>query len=125
MATLIKSCPWLEELVLKFIGNYAVDDGVDNNLVNGFDPFEDGVWLEGTQHHGTQDAGSSGPKPGLPISDALDIVLGTRRTLDITGCGCVSYLYRQAPGEEKCLPRDFRILSLPRLQNLEYLTIDL
>lgn len=126
VAMAVQACPSLEELMVKFMGDYAVHDGrADNVMSGGTELFEDGQWGEVNQLEGTQHAIGSAPKPGIPISDALEMVSGTLRTLDITGCGCASYLYRQAPGKAKCSPGDFRILSLPRLESLEHLTVDL
>lgn len=52
VATLVKSWPSLEVLVIKFMGNYAVEDVIDDNLIDGIDLFEDGECVEGPLNHG-------------------------------------------------------------------------
>ncbi|SPO05505.1 uncharacterized protein DNG_08192 [Cephalotrichum gorgonifer] len=97
VATLVQACPNLEELSVEFIGSYL-----------------DAPMSENDFRDRTRD---------IPLSEALQAVSGTLRSLSITSCGHAHYLERQSRGGGR--PEDHRILTLHQLPKLKHLGIDL
>lgn len=126
VASLVRACPRLEELEVKFIGSYSVGDGVDDgNVLHWLADFVPGWPDVDATDAGNQDIDPPLPPRGVSISTALGEVSDTLRSVSVTGCGCGTYLCRQIDVADDDKRPEVFTLSLHGLTNLNHLTVDL